>query len=90
MNPASAVPDDADDLRGFHFRQLLGKPLTWIAARDRGRRRRGSPLLSSSGRRSAPQRRPAPSCSRLLIVFAIADSHSEDAFFEVYADSSAA
>jgi hypothetical protein len=25
-----AVPDDADDLRGFYFRLLLGKPLTWI------------------------------------------------------------
>ena len=26
MNP----PDDANDLRGFHFKRLLGKPLTWI------------------------------------------------------------
>ena len=26
---AAAVPDDADDLRGFHFRQLLRRTLTW-------------------------------------------------------------
>jgi hypothetical protein len=24
------VPDDAGDTRGYHFRRLLGKPLTWI------------------------------------------------------------
>ena len=27
---AEAAPDDANDLRGFHFKLLLGKPLTWI------------------------------------------------------------
>jgi hypothetical protein len=26
----SPVPDDAGDTRGYHFRRLLGKPLTWI------------------------------------------------------------
>jgi len=26
---ATNLPDDANDLRGFHFRQLLGRPLTW-------------------------------------------------------------
>jgi hypothetical protein len=25
-----SAPDDANDLRGFHFRRLLGRPLTWI------------------------------------------------------------
>ena len=26
----SGAPDDADDLRGYHFRELLHKPLTWV------------------------------------------------------------
>ncbi|HEX2468343.1 MAG TPA: hypothetical protein VHJ54_09070 [Solirubrobacterales bacterium] len=26
----SRVPDDAGDTRGYHFRRLLGKSLTWI------------------------------------------------------------
>jgi hypothetical protein len=25
------MPDDANDLRGFHFRRLLRRPVTWIA-----------------------------------------------------------
>ena len=33
------VPDDANDLRGFHFKRLMRKPLTWIliGGADRGR-----------------------------------------------------
>src|SRR3954465_9840411 len=27
---AETAPDDANDLRGFHFKRLLRKPLTWI------------------------------------------------------------
>jgi hypothetical protein len=42
----TATPDDANDLRGLHFKLLLGKAITWIA---------------------------------------IADSRSEDSFFEAYA-----
>jgi len=30
LDSAAAAPDDADDLRGFYFRLLLGKPLTWL------------------------------------------------------------
>jgi len=27
---AANLPDDANDLRGFHFKRLMRKPLTWI------------------------------------------------------------
>src|SRR6185503_1763518 len=27
---ALSEPDDANDLRGYHFRELLHKPLTWV------------------------------------------------------------
>ena len=28
--PPAAAPDDADDLRGYHFRRLIGKPVTLV------------------------------------------------------------
>lgn len=79
-----APPDDANDLRGLHFKLLLGKATTWIAiaifvlaagiaaalflGAALGVAAAGAMLLVS-----------------LLVVFAIADSKAEDAFFEVYA-----
>jgi len=30
VQAAPQAPDDADDLRGVHFRRLLGKPATWV------------------------------------------------------------
>ncbi len=78
------TPDDADDLRGFHFKQLLSRPLTWLViaffvlvvgiaaavylGAAIGAGVAGAMLLVS-----------------LLIVFAIADSRAEDAFFAAYA-----
>ena len=84
---ATALPDDADDLRGFHFKRLLGKPLTWVAdswsrSSLAARRRRRSSSAPAIG---AARRAAASSCSALLIVFAIADSRAEDAFFATYA-----
>jgi hypothetical protein len=77
-------PDDANDLRGFHFRRLMRKPLTWmltavamVAAGAAGAALVG-PLV---GLAAAAAVLPIS----LLIVFAIADSKAEDAFFEAYA-----
>ncbi|HEX5376155.1 MAG TPA: hypothetical protein VFW48_08345 [Solirubrobacterales bacterium] len=79
------APDDANDLRGFHFKQLLGRPLTWIviaifvlAAGIAGAIYLGAAIGAGAA--------VAMLLISLLIVFAIADRHSEAAFFAVYAD----
>lgn len=77
-------PDDANDLRGFHFRRLLGKPLTWIAI---------AIAVAAGGAGGAVLAGPAIGAAAagaallagLLVVFAIADSKAEGAFFEAYA-----
>ena len=81
---SEATPDDANDLRGFHFRRLLGKPLTWIltalaaiAAGVAGAALIG-PVIGAAAF-------GATLLLALLVVFAIADSKAEDAFFETYA-----
>jgi hypothetical protein len=81
---ASAAPDDADDLRGHYFKQLLAKPLTQalIAAAALLAGIAGAAILS-----------PAIGAATffgglllgLLVTFLVADSRSEDAFFEHYA-----
>jgi hypothetical protein len=82
--PAAETPDDANDLRGFHFRRLMHKPLTiWLLA--------GVTVAAAIGGSVAVG--PAvgiPAALILLligvgIVFAIADSKAADSFFEVYA-----
>jgi hypothetical protein len=79
-----AAPDDANDLRGFHFKRLLGKPLTWIvvaffvlAA--------GVAAAAYLGAAIGAGAAVAMLLVSLLVVFAIADSKAEDAFFETYA-----
>lgn len=84
--PADAmnVPDDANDLRGFHFRQLLGRPATWIAI---------GVFVVAAGVGGAAFLSPAIGAAAaggafllaLLVIFAIADSRAEDAFFATYA-----
>lgn len=84
--PATSLPDDADDLRGFHFRRLIGKPLTvgLIAA---------SVLVAGGAvaALSAPVLGLVAAVIALLVglgvVFKIADSRAADAFFAAYAGS---
>jgi hypothetical protein len=78
------VPDDANDLRGLHFKQLLGRPLTWVLI--------GIETIAVGGACAVfigPAIGAAAAVAALLVgllvVFAIADSRSEDAFFEAYA-----
>jgi hypothetical protein len=79
-----ATPDDADDLRGHHFKLLLGKAITWIAI--------GIAVIAA-GVAGAVFLSPAIGGAAalgvfllgLLAVFVIADSRSEDSFFEAYA-----
>jgi hypothetical protein len=79
------APDDANDLRGFHFRELLGLPSTWLviaifvlAAGTAGAIYLGAAIGAGAG--------VAMLLISLLIVFAIADRRSEAAFFAVYAE----
>jgi hypothetical protein len=84
--PAEALgmPDDADDLRGYYFKQLLRKPLNqaFVAAGAIAAGIAGAAIFS-----------PAIGAAAfigglliaLLIVFGISDSRSEEAFFNVYA-----
>jgi hypothetical protein len=84
VGPEEPSPDDANDLRGFHFRRLLRKPATWIAT---------AIAVLAAGIAAAVFLSPAFGAAAgaaaillsLLVVFAIADSKAEDAFFEAYA-----
>ena len=82
---ASGLPDDADDLRGFYFGQLLRKSLTKVLLAIE---------VVVAGVAGAVFLGPAIGAAiavgalllGLLIVFALADSHSEGAFFNVYGE----
>lgn len=81
---APPPPDDADDLRGFHFRQLLRRTGVLIAI---------AIVVLAAGAACAVFVGPAVGgvaalatfLLALLAVFAIADSRAEDAFFAAYA-----
>lgn len=86
MNPPEAttgLPDDANDLRGYYFRQLLGKTGTRIAiaaaaiAGGIGGAALGGAAIGAAGFL-------AGLLIALLVVLVLADSRSEDAFFDVY------
>ncbi len=82
--PAPPPPDDADDLRGFHFRQLLHSTGVWVGI---------AIVVLIAGIAGAVFVGPAVGAIAagaafllsLLVVFAIADSRAEDAFFGLYA-----
>lgn len=81
---AAAAPDDADDLRGYHFKRLLGQTSTLVliafftvAAGVAGAVFVG-PLVGAIAA-------VAMLLLSLLIVLVIADSRAEEAFFQTYA-----
>jgi hypothetical protein len=81
---AATAPDDANDLRGFHFQRLLRKPLIWILI---------GVFALIGAVVGAALAGPVIGLAALvgvvlvglLIVFGIADSKAADAFFETYA-----
>ncbi|HVD86114.1 MAG TPA: hypothetical protein VNB59_01775 [Solirubrobacterales bacterium] len=81
---AETVPDDANDLRGFHFKRLMRKPVSWILI---------GLFVIAAGVGGAALIGPAIGGAAavlallvgFLIVFAIADRRAADAFFETYA-----
>ena len=77
-------PDDANDLRGYHFKRLLSSRLTWalilgamIVA--------GVALAIFVGAAVGGGGAVVVFLASLLIAFGIADSRAEDAFFQAYA-----
>lgn len=82
--PVEETADNANYLRGFHFRRLLGQPLTWIATLV---------FVLASGISGAVYlgaaigggAAAAALIVSLLILLVIADRRSEASFFEVYA-----
>jgi hypothetical protein len=81
-----SAPDDANDLRGFHFKRLLRSKLTWVLL--------AVLTLAAGGVCGAlvsPLVGAAAGLGALLIgtgiVFAIADSRAADSFFETYAQA---
>jgi hypothetical protein len=84
VSPASATPDDANDLRGFHFRRLMRKPLTWILLAIEVVAI-GVACAALIGPAIGGAAALAAFLLGLLVVFAIADSKAEAAFFEAYA-----
>jgi hypothetical protein len=83
--PPSVVVDDADDLRGFHFKRLMRKKLTWIII--------PIVVIVTAGAAAAFTApivglivAVAVFALSILAVFLMADSAAADAFFQVYAD----
>lgn len=82
--PSEGLPDDANDLRGFHFKRLLGKPLTWILIGIEVVVI-GVVLAVYVGAAIGGAAALAAFLLGLLAVFAIAHSRAEQSFFETYA-----
>jgi hypothetical protein len=80
----SATPDDANDLRGAHFKRLMGKTLTWVLI---------AVFMIGGGVAAAVFVAPVVGLAvaigvfvvALIVVLAIADSRAADDFFSVYA-----
>jgi hypothetical protein len=83
--PPSVLVDDADDLRGFHFKRLMRKKATWIiipivviVA--------GAGMAALTGPIVGLIAAVAVFALSILAVFLMADSAAADAFFQTYAD----
>jgi hypothetical protein len=81
---AAAAPNDADDLRGFHFRELTHKPLTWVLVGG-GALILGIVFLAAFSAVVGVIVFLAALAFGVWVVWMIADSRAADDFFGVYA-----
>lgn len=81
---AAAAPDNADDLRGYHFRELLHKPLTWVLAGG-GALVLGVLFLMAFGFVGGLIVFLLALAFGIWVIWKIADSRAADDFFDVYA-----
>jgi hypothetical protein len=79
-----AAPDDANDLRGFHFKRLMRKPLTLVLIGALALIF-GAVLGGVVGPAAGGGAFVVALLAGVVIVFAIADSQAEEAFFQSYA-----
>lgn len=83
--PAELTVDDANDLRGFHFKRLMRRPLTWILTALVA-----IPAAIAGAIALGPLLGLAILAGVLLIavvvVLAVADSKAEAAFFTAYSE----
>jgi hypothetical protein len=79
------VPDDANDLRGYHFKRLMRKPLSWILIGGLALLA-GIVLAAAIGPAIGGAAFVVVLLIGVVIVFAIADSRAAEAFFNVYAE----
>jgi len=82
----SAEPDDANDLRGYHFRELLGKTKTWVFLGG-GSVLIGAIVAAAAGPVIGAVVFVVAFLFGLWMTFNIADSRAADDFFHVYAKS---
>jgi hypothetical protein len=80
---ANGLPDDADDLRGFYFRALLGRTVTGVLLGIAVVAAAVAGAVFASAAIAAAAAAGALLIG-LVVVLVIADSHSEDAFFQAY------
>jgi hypothetical protein len=80
------TPDDANDLRGFHFRELLHRPLTWFLVGG-GSLAAGVVFLLTFGVGVGVVVLVLGLAFGIWVVWKIADSRAADDFFGVYATS---
>ena len=78
------APEDANDLRGFHFKLLMGKPLTWVLI-GIAVVLIGVVLAAYVGPAAGGAGAVVAFLVGVLLVFAIADKRAERGFFETYA-----
>jgi hypothetical protein len=83
---AAAQPDDANDLRGFHFSELLHRPLTWFLV-GAGSLVLGIVFLAAFGVAVGGIVLLVALAFGIWVVWKIADSRAADDFFDVYARS---
>lgn len=83
---ATGVPDDADDMRGYHFGRLIRTPLTLILAGALTAAAFVAGLVFVGAAIGAGAAL-AVLLLAIVVVFVIADNRAADDFFEVYAAS---
>jgi hypothetical protein len=86
--PAAATapaPQDANDLRGFHLRRLLAKPLIWVLGGLAGAAVGTVVGIATGSVAFGVIAAVAEVLIDLIVLFFIADARAEDDFFKAYA-----
>ncbi len=83
-SPGPAAPDDADDLRGYHFKRLMAKPLTNVLVFGLAALV-GVVLVATVAPVIGGAAFVVAIVAGLVVVFIVADNQAASAFFTAYA-----